>query len=583
MGVKLIQVGEFGNREIPIDVDEFNIGRDFTCDLRIDHGRIARNHCRILKRDNRVLVEALHSKMGTAINRQILDPASPPVEAHDGDHLWVGPEHFQFVIPTGPNDPGRSVPEQGKANDDEGLSNPLLEDIRTVQSRLAHKVLERLVTKEGSEELPVSPESEPEPSPRSKGHLDVTHTEGVTVVRLRPKAILADNDIRNISEELKELIDSGQNCIALHLGNVERLSSQVIGEVLQVYRRCKAKGGILKICEVTPEVADVFAMTNMQRHIEIFPDERLALKSAWPKPTRAAPREPQLDERQASSAPAPAGQSSRVRLIVDAGRAKGQAVQINNPRFLIGRDQQCQLRPNSNAISRLHTAIEQREGRVFVRDLGSRSGTILNGRVLRNEESEVSHGDRLQIGTLQFSFALESQSGAPAPLTEEESLSWLLGEHKTDASAATTIARLPDVPTPFTRPPVTPATNPPVTTSKKLRYITHEIVQNIDVVTLLTPDLSEEATLSRVRTELESIVDQPEQHRVVLRFDNVRSLSRGAVVMLLARAQHLSRTQGAMRLCHVSPTVMSSLEQTQLPQLIEILPKLEEALHTSWE
>ena len=37
------------------------------------------------------------------------------------------------------------------------------------------------------------------------------------------------------------------------------MSSQVIGEVFQVYKRCKAKGGMLKICQVSPQVAGVFA------------------------------------------------------------------------------------------------------------------------------------------------------------------------------------------------------------------------------------------------------------------------------------------------------------------------------------
>ena len=98
MTVKLIQAGDFVTREFPIKVDEFNIGRDYTCDLRLDHGRISRNHCRILKRGQRVLVEALYSTAGTAINNQVLDPSAPPTEVYDGDHLWVGPEHFQFVF-----------------------------------------------------------------------------------------------------------------------------------------------------------------------------------------------------------------------------------------------------------------------------------------------------------------------------------------------------------------------------------------------------------------------------------------------------------------------------------------------------
>src|SRR3954452_5832341 len=112
MSVKLVQAGDFVTREIPVDADDFLIGREYTCDLRLDHGRISRNHCRILKRGNRVLVEALYSTAGTAINNRVLDPSAPPTEVYDGDHLGVGPEHFQFVFTGDPNEPASPVDRQ---------------------------------------------------------------------------------------------------------------------------------------------------------------------------------------------------------------------------------------------------------------------------------------------------------------------------------------------------------------------------------------------------------------------------------------------------------------------------------------
>jgi len=302
MSIKLIQVGDFVTREFPIEVNEFNIGRDYTCDLRLDHGRISRNHCRILKRGRRVLVEALYSSAGTAINQKVLDPNHPPTEVYDGDHLWVGPEHFQFVFTGEPNDPAepsqaRRDSHRPRISSTEIPPNPLLKDISTVQSRVANQLLERMNDPEEAEpedeeeaEEPTAPPAAPEP----QGTLDVTQMEGVAIVRLLPKAIVADSDIRTITEELGELIDSGRNCITLHLGNVERMSSQVIGEVFQVYKRCKSKGGMLKICRVSPQVAGVFALTHMERHIEIFPDEKLALKSIWPR--QAPPPKPAADK-----------------------------------------------------------------------------------------------------------------------------------------------------------------------------------------------------------------------------------------------------------------------------------------------
>src|SRR3954467_565693 len=116
MSVKLVQAGDFATREIPVDADDFLIGREYTCNLRLDHGRISRNHCRILKRGKRVLVEALYSSAGTAINQKVLDPNLPPTEVYDGDHLWVGPEHFQFVFAADPNDPTQAIGDRSDSD-----------------------------------------------------------------------------------------------------------------------------------------------------------------------------------------------------------------------------------------------------------------------------------------------------------------------------------------------------------------------------------------------------------------------------------------------------------------------------------
>src|SRR5215831_11659417 len=94
----------------------------------------------------------------------------------------------------------------------------------------------------------------------------------------------------------------------------------------------------------------------------------------------------------------------RVRLIVITGKSAGQSIDVPGARFVIGREPGCQLRPNSQAISRRHASIEQREGRVYLRDLGTTNGTALNDHLLRGEELEVGHGDRLQVGPLLFTF-----------------------------------------------------------------------------------------------------------------------------------------------------------------------------------
>jgi pSer/pThr/pTyr-binding forkhead associated (FHA) protein/anti-anti-sigma regulatory factor len=340
----------------------------------------------------------------------------------------------------------------------------------------------------------------------------------------------------------------------------------------------------------------------------------MALKSLWPQqsqeetataiaaPPRPAPGRARPDERKAAPAPAPAPAppaapaaatatpGPRIRLIVEVGRAKGKEVEIRVPRFLIGRDPQCQLRPNSNAISRLHTAIEQRDGRVYVRDLGSQNGTLLNGRVLRGEEAEVLHGDRLEIEILHFSFAIESQgqaqpqapSVAATPGPGGTALNMLLGAPSTDPGADTTIMTIPEFAAANEEPPAPHVSELPEASHRPTNVLTCEVVGDIAVISLRTPDLTVESLVDAVRAELEALLGDAGRNRMVLRFDRVKSLSKGAVVMFLARAQHLVRMGGAMRFCNVSPSVLGFLEKTQLPLLIEIYPTLDEALLTSW-
>ncbi len=274
-------------------------------------------------------------------------------------------------------------------------------------------------------------------------------------------------------------------------------------------------------------------------------------------------------------------------MIVEIGKSKGRVVEVGGPRFLIGRDERCQLRPNSNAISRLHASIEQREGRVYIRDFGSASGTLLNGRELHDEEAEAFHGDKLQIDVLLFTISIEDQGGRAKPQTLDVSLDLLFGGHATDSDAPTMIMKVLDLsalPATHQAPPTPPrASSRSGPSAKKSRHLKYEEVRDVAVVTILTPDLSEDFDISSVRIELESLLEQTPHHRMILSLEHVTSMSRGCVVMLLARVQHYSHAKGMMRLCRVSPPLKEFLEKTQLPLLVDIFPTLEEATDTPWE
>jgi pSer/pThr/pTyr-binding forkhead associated (FHA) protein len=92
----------------------------------------------------------------------------------------------------------------------------------------------------------------------------------------------------------------------------------------------------------------------------------------------------------------------KVNLIVTAtGPNQGRAIPIGGAKFLIGRDADCNLRPASQAISHKHCAVLIRDSKVYVLDLSSTNGTLVNDAVVSGEV-EVKDGDRLKLGPLEF-------------------------------------------------------------------------------------------------------------------------------------------------------------------------------------
>jgi pSer/pThr/pTyr-binding forkhead associated (FHA) protein len=96
----------------------------------------------------------------------------------------------------------------------------------------------------------------------------------------------------------------------------------------------------------------------------------------------------------------------KLSLVVAQGIHQGKVIPVPVAQFLIGRDEGCQLRPASPAISKRHCAILTRNGKVHVRDFGSTNGTFVNDIQVTGEQ-EIKDGDRLKIGPLEFKFKLE--------------------------------------------------------------------------------------------------------------------------------------------------------------------------------
>lgn len=100
----------------------------------------------------------------------------------------------------------------------------------------------------------------------------------------------------------------------------------------------------------------------------------------------------------------------KVKLIVVRGKPEGKEIPLSGPKFKIGRGETCHLRPNSEQVSREHAEFQITNGVVTVADMGSRNGTLVNGKAVTQGPQVLKNRDLVQVGPLTFAVSIE---GAP--------------------------------------------------------------------------------------------------------------------------------------------------------------------------
>ena len=100
----------------------------------------------------------------------------------------------------------------------------------------------------------------------------------------------------------------------------------------------------------------------------------------------------------------------KLKLKVLQGTSANQEIAIPVAKFLVGRGEECHLRPKSPAISRHHCAILTANGQASVKDLGSKNGTFVNEKRIEGLTS-IKSGDVLSFGPLTFEVIIDHTLG----------------------------------------------------------------------------------------------------------------------------------------------------------------------------
>lgn len=111
-----------------------------------------------------------------------------------------------------------------------------------------------------------------------------------------------------------------------------------------------------------------------------------ATGSAAPRPAPARP-----------AATAAAGDGGAAQLVVvESPEQRGEVFALADE-LTVGRGGGCAVALRDRMVSQLHARIFRRDGQLFVEDLGSTNGTLLNGKKV-SAAAPMRAGDRLQVG-----------------------------------------------------------------------------------------------------------------------------------------------------------------------------------------
>ena len=174
-------------------------------------------------------------------------------------------------------------------------------------------------------------------------------------------------------------------------------------------------GRLLAREEITERVWPDAAVTNDALRFQVT-ELRRAFGGEGERFIRTIPREgyrweaPTRGEAHRPARPAPSdvegkNREARNRLVLES-----REVPLLDGENVIGRDPDAALWIDHPSVSRRHARVVVAQGKVKLEDLGSKNGTLLNGKRIRRVQP-LSDGDEIQIGTETMVFRAMSQLG----------------------------------------------------------------------------------------------------------------------------------------------------------------------------
>jgi len=106
--------------------------------------------------------------------------------------------------------------------------------------------------------------------------LQVERIDEVIIVRFVNTDVMDSAHAQQLTQELFEVITPGVRMV-LNFSDVKYLSSMALSTLINLHKRVKSAGGILKLSNVSDPLCDVLEITNLHKILEVYPSEPAAV------------------------------------------------------------------------------------------------------------------------------------------------------------------------------------------------------------------------------------------------------------------------------------------------------------------
>ncbi len=272
----------------------------------------------------------------------------------------------------------------------------------------------------------------------------------------------------------------------------------------------------------------------------------------------------------------------KVYLIVASGKRKGFPILMQQNLFMLGSDDVCQLRSPLPGIASRHCAVRIDDNKVFVRDMGSDEGTLVNGaRMPSSEEWPLHKGDRITVGPLEFmvqftervmkkndaeEWALKCLDGQDDEREVLEDLE-LMARREDFANAAMAAQGILD------------RLSAQRGIVKGRLRVSRE--NNVTCVRLLDNFLVAEAEIALLRKELFDSLNQTSL-RILIDCKQLARMSTAAAEMFGDLVRHLHTNKCSVAFCRMKPELQMILQMLPMFESVQFFRDKGPALATTW-